>query len=291
MKTKLMLMVFAIIMSMNPSFAQPALLTQSASINPSSIYIEDETEVFTVITWNDATKVVSAELDFMGYIIELEEDIDYVITEIDEFTSLFEFIEEDDFKKQRSTSKFDDPWYITLIFDQGDEAILTLYPIVDVQYSVIFSVADYMGNSIDDAVITFDGYTFDPGEYFLGFYYSGKYDFTIEKQGFVPIEGEIIINESPISEHFVFNITTSIDELKDFRLNIFPNPANDFINLTFSPATNNTVTIFSSDGRLAYREETSQASLVLYVGNFHKGIYVVKVESGKSLKTVKFIKN
>jgi len=291
MKTKLMLMVFAIIMSMNPSFAQPALLTQSASINPSSIYIEDETEVFTVITWNDATKVVSAELDFMGYIIELEEDIDYVITEIDEFTSLFEFIEEDDFKKQRSTSKFDDPWYITLIFDQGDEAILTLYPIVDVQYSVIFSVADYMGNSIDDAVITFDGYTFDAGEYFLGFYYSGKYDFTIEKQGFVPIEGEIIINESPISEHFVFNITTSIDELKDFRLNIFPNPANDFINLTFSPATNNTVTIFSSDGRLVYREETSQASLVLYVGNFHKGIYVVKVESGKSLKTVKFIKN
>ncbi len=364
-------MVCAIMISMNLSYAQSVARTQSASINPTEIYVSEDTEILTVITWNDATEVVSVELDFFGYIIELEENVDYVITEIDEFTSLFEFIEEDDFRKQKSANRFDDPWYITFYFDQGDVAILTLYPVMDVQYSVIFSVADYMDNPIDDAVVTFDGFTFDPGEYFLGFYYSGNYDFTIEKEGFETIEGEIIIDESAISEHFVMypsdvyslvsfhvksqgiaidqaeinidglgdplysdnqgmayavlpngnysydvsadgyepqqggfaledndldiylelNVLTSIDELKELSINIFPNPANDFINITLAPVTNRVLTIFSSDGGLVHSQETMQTNLILNVGNYPKGIYLIKVQSGRSLKTAKFIKN
>lgn len=47
----LMLMVCAIMISMNLSYAQSVARTQSASINPTEIYVEEETDIFTVIAW------------------------------------------------------------------------------------------------------------------------------------------------------------------------------------------------------------------------------------------------
>lgn len=47
-------MALAIMISLNFATAQTVLQTASASINPSEIYADAETEILTVITWSDA---------------------------------------------------------------------------------------------------------------------------------------------------------------------------------------------------------------------------------------------
>jgi hypothetical protein len=70
---------------------------------------------------------------------------------------------------------------------------------VDITYSVIFWVSDYQGNSIDDAILTFDGVTFAPGEYFAGMYYPGEYEYSITKDGYTPASGTVTV-EYAVSE-------------------------------------------------------------------------------------------
>lgn len=363
-------MAFATLITMNFAMAQTVFHTESASINPSEIFVTDDSDVFTVITWNDASELTNVELDFWGYIFELEENVDYIISEIDEFSSLFEFIDEEDFKKKAGIEKFDDPWYINFYFDAGSYATLTIYPEWEVQYGVMFSIADYLGNSIDDAVVTFDGYTFNPGEYDLGFYFSGSYYYSIEKYGYETITGEIIIDESAISEHFVmypsvvysmvsFHLSSQgmavdqaviqIDGLDEalhtnhegmafmvlatgthtytvsadgyhpqegvfdleetdldisleldvathttishnITVNVYPNPASNHITIKLTEGGTHYLDVYSSEGKLMHAQLMEESSVGLDLSVYPTGFYYVRIKTGETFQTVKFIK-
>jgi len=76
-------------------------------------------------------------------------------------------------------------------------------------FDVTFSVIDEEDVAITDAVITFDGTTYDAGEYFFADVFSGIYNYTVEKTGYftrtrqVTISGEditvivVLVAESP----------------------------------------------------------------------------------------------
>ncbi len=74
---------------------------------------------------------------------------------------------------------------------------VTMY---DVTYTVTFEISDQDGNDIENAVITFDGNTYEPGEYVLENIGEGDYDYTVEKEGYTTVHGTVTIEDDTTVE-------------------------------------------------------------------------------------------
>ncbi len=78
------------------------------------------------------------------------------------------------------------------------EVTLTAIPEV---YTVTFEITDEYGTIVENAVITFDGTTYDPGEYVFEGVEPGVYDYHVFKEGFETAGGEVtVVDEDVIVE-------------------------------------------------------------------------------------------
>ena len=73
-------------------------------------------------------------------------------------------------------------------------------------FTVIFDIEDEDGNEIEEAIVTLNGQENDPGDYeFL--VPEGDYDYTVEKEHYVTVEGEITVDDDK-----------TVDVIMDFEL-------------------------------------------------------------------------
>jgi FtsP/CotA-like multicopper oxidase with cupredoxin domain len=80
---------------------------------------------------------------------------------------------------------------------------------------------------------------------------------------------------------------TELQNQNDFL--IYPNPANDFLNIALGDNNKTSITVLNSLGEKVFEVETT-ANLKLEISNLPSGIYFVKIISGKQLAVGKFIK-
>ena len=66
-------------------------------------------------------------------------------------------------------------------------------------FDVTFSVIDEEDNIISDAIITFDGTTFEAGEYFFADIFAGIYNYTVEKTGYFTRNGQVTVSGEDIT--------------------------------------------------------------------------------------------
>lgn len=87
------------------------------------------------------------------------------------------------------------------------------------------------------------------------------------------------------------NTTVSIDETEESAFSIFPNPANDVVQLAFSAGKFNRVSMVDLQGREVYRSdvESQKSALQVDVSAFEKGTYFVYFSSGLTTHTQKLI--
>ena len=99
------------------------------------------------------------------------------------------------------------------------------------------------------------------------------------------------------SLHVKDNSLLSIDENEqDSGLTIFPNPTEDVVNLTFVSSGNESkLEIYDAQGKivaspnLGYKE-FGEHTVSINVGNLSDGLYLIKISSGGSTVSKKFIK-
>jgi hypothetical protein len=84
---------------------------------------------------------------------------------------------------------------------------------------------------------------------------------------------------------------TDVEEVVDPVAGIVPNPAKDYIKITFSPLMKNkSVEITNEIGEIVFeKHDIEENELELNVSNFSKGIYLLKASSGKHSGTHKII--
>ncbi|RZJ69344.1 T9SS type A sorting domain-containing protein [Flavobacterium sp.] len=83
--------------------------------------------------------------------------------------------------------------------------------------------------------------------------------------------------------------TPDFDKLQG--LNLYPNPANDYIAISVSGDLPQAYAIFNTLGQtIAGKKITSDSDLTIATSTFSKGVYFVKVSSGSATKTLRFIK-
>ncbi|MDO4728327.1 MAG: T9SS type A sorting domain-containing protein [Bacteroidota bacterium] len=85
----------------------------------------------------------------------------------------------------------------------------------------------------------------------------------------------------------------SVDDFKFGNISIFPNPANDVLNIVVpdNQSITGKLVVYNAVGQQVYTTQVSQINHhAIDVSNFAKGAYFVKIENQGSVKTVQFIK-
>lgn len=83
---------------------------------------------------------------------------------------------------------------------------------------------------------------------------------------------------------------TSLDQNESNNLLVYPNPANDFINLKVTNETNiNSIKCFHTNGKLMFETSNIQKEYSIITSDWSPGIYFIKVESDHKSTTQKII--
>lgn len=94
-----------------------------------------------------------------------------------------------------------------------------------------------------------------------------------------------------IDDFKVTNSTgVSVKENVANSVTIFPNPANQVVNIDLTGYTNATITLFAMDGRVIDRFQTTSSALTpIQVSHLTNGIYFVEIVSGKTQLTRRLV--
>jgi pectin methylesterase-like acyl-CoA thioesterase len=84
-------------------------------------------------------------------------------------------------------------------------------------------------------------------------------------------------------------VATGIDKVKENSVQLFPNPVVNELSVN-GVDLNSSVSIFNSNGVLILKRLTSSYPEKINLSGLSKGVYVIKVEDGNTVKTAKFIK-
>ncbi len=85
--------------------------------------------------------------------------------------------------------------------------------------------------------------------------------------------------------------TNAIEDNQSATVKVFPNPATDYINVTFPAKLITTAYVYALNGKEVLRQPVIQSKHIKFdVSNLTKGYYFVKVQNGTKTFTTKFIK-
>jgi hypothetical protein len=96
----------------------------------------------------------------------------------------------------------------------------------------------------------------------------------------ITLEGDIINPNSLVSQEFITGYS------------LYPNPADDFINLKSEQKGIKTISVYNSIGVLISEFKMNEKSLLINVAKFNPGLYFVNINEidGEKRYTLKFIK-
>jgi hypothetical protein len=84
---------------------------------------------------------------------------------------------------------------------------------------------------------------------------------------------------------------TSIDEMNNNGVSLYPNPAKDVITIEFATELNSStkVSIFNAQGHIVKQEIVKYSQSQLNIGGMNQGIYFVRIQNAAFNKTMKLI--
>ncbi len=106
------------------------------------------------------------------------------------------------------------------------------------------------------------------------------------------VDGELTVFEDGFTTPGASNATSGIKTVSAFEFNLFPNPANEFVQVSLSSSlTNSQIHVFDINGRQILNQLIPQNSTQLQINtsNFASGVYLVRVGSGKDRTYKKLI--
>ena len=87
----------------------------------------------------------------------------------------------------------------------------------------------------------------------------------------------------------VFNPTTINENDWSKKISVYPNPANDFIDIE-TDFKNCYFSVFNATGKLILREKTNQSKTRIDLSNYANGLYFIQLQSDEKMISKKFIK-
>ncbi len=148
-------------------------------------------------------------------------------------------------------------------------------------YMITFIVEDEAGESITDAIITFDGDEYDAGFYVFEDLLPASYDYTVSRQGYFDNSGtvEIIDNDVSITVVLVIDETTIAEVDNTGTVSTFPNPATTHVTIKTNDSAMEEVMIFDLQGKLVHHELLETNAHSLDVSALDPAIYLLQIRT------------
>ncbi len=144
-------------------------------------------------------------------------------------------------------------------------------------FETTFTVEDPTGTAIDDAVITFDGEQAEPGSYVFSGLETGTYAYLVEKDGFLPQEGEVTISDSDKTIDVILQYDeTSVSGTDKATLNIFPNPASDLVTVRAHDKMEK-IQVFAMNGSIKESMNLDAFHVAIETSDWIDGLYLIRV--------------
>jgi len=151
------------------------------------------------------------------------------------------------------------------------------------KYTLSFSITDNSDDSpIEGALITIAGrtelQTNDQGKASLDTV-NGSYDYTVQKEGFEQENGTVVVDNGPVTESVALSeIISAIGQLNKEDISIYPNPSSGNFNIELVPqnANFNSVSIYTSEGRMVKTKNKIQSQVIHFnLSDLNSGLYFV----------------
>jgi hypothetical protein len=145
-------------------------------------------------------------------------------------------------------------------------------------YTVTFNISDQQGEVISDAVITFDGTTFDAGHYEFTNLVPASYPYSISREGFHTFNDNLTITDNDLTIDVVLikDNTTVIDLSNQELIKVFPNPASTRFNV-IANADISEIRIVDMSGKIILRSMPATTQVEINVSDINPGIYVLQI--------------
>ena len=89
----------------------------------------------------------------------------------------------------------------------------------------------------------------------------------------------------------ILGIIVDVETVEERNVNIYPNPARDFIKLSAVSCQQSVVRVYNCLGMLVDEIEMSSDEIEINVSDYNPGIYFFNIETESGNVTKKFIKN
>jgi hypothetical protein len=171
---------------------------------------------------------------------------------------------------------------------------VVMWAIPDPTYSVTFIIEDEDGNSITDALITFNGAELPAGEYVITDLEPGTYSYLIQREGYHEKSDEVVVSDEDVTIHITLELITHVGDIFEAGMNIYPNPAHRYVNIELSNATGKIdILLLNTNGQIvktiSENDHTGMAPIRIDTGDLSPGIYLVRVLSGSNVITHQLI--
>lgn len=114
--------------------------------------------------------------------------------------------------------------------------------------------------------------------------YNGKYTFTATHQSFKPYTGEFMVEKDGQVDFVFYPQSLSMEEIvnKSGKINIYPNPAVDIINIDLQLENNCLIQIYDNKGTLIYENKYAGMLNTINLGGNSPGVYNIIITSGEN---------
>ncbi len=168
----------------------------------------------------------------------------------------------------------------------GDVEVHDVFGVQPVdKFTVTFEIEDEEGNAIEDAMITFDGQTYDAGQYVIDGVEEGTYEYVVEKDNYNTAEGTVSVDEDKtVKVTLVEDDEVNTPLLDDITLNIFPNPTSDVFYIE-SDVQISEIRMFDVLGQVVYSHMANDTRHEISVGSIKTGVYFVQLTTEAGIVT------
>ncbi len=167
----------------------------------------------------------------------------------------------------------------------SDDVTLVAHFVGDT-YTLTFDIRDENGAAIEDAIITLDEETFDPGVYVFHDLSPGDYFYAVARDGYEGEEGAANITDADKT----IIVTLSEDdthtcELMQAETKIYPNPATSFLTLEFAGRQQAELTMVNLLGQKVYHNHVHHDNHTINLIGLPAGLYYLQITTNDGVKS------
>ena len=176
----------------------------------------------------------------------------------------------------------------------GEAAAWTVIANQQVQtFAITFVVTDEENIPIAGAEVTLEGLamqeTNDSGITVFEALEPGTYTYEVNVAAYEAVNGSISITEENITETVIMDIFVGLAEASPEQLRVYPNPAEDFLNLENLPKAISHIRILDLQGRMVFEQHGFKTNSI-NIRHLPSGEYVIVVEGNGFVQKLKFLK-